>query len=102
MEGRPGGGFRFSDRLAGQDVLFRDDNVDVGPLRTALLQRFTGRVTTVADINRFVLVDTPYRETHWNRKVMVPLEREGRVEVVTSPRKRAYSFPNGTVVRFLA
>jgi three-Cys-motif partner protein len=28
----PGGGFRFSDRLAGQDVLFRDDTVDVGPL----------------------------------------------------------------------
>jgi hypothetical protein len=33
---------------------------------------------------------------------MAPLEREGRVEVVTSPHKRAYSFPNGTVVRFLA
>jgi hypothetical protein len=83
-------------------VLFRDDTVDVGPLRTALLQRFTGRVTTVAEINQFVLVDTPYRETHWKRKVMVPLEREGRVEVVASPRKRAYSFPDGTVVRFLA
>lgn len=98
----PGGGFRFSDRLAGQDVLFRDDNVDVGPLRTALLQHFAGRVTTVADINRFVLVDTPYRESHWNRKVMVPLENEGRVKVVSSPRKKGYGFPKGTVVRFLA
>ena len=98
----PGGGLRFSDRLAGQDVLFRDDNVDVGPLRTALLRHFASKVTTVADINRFVLVDTPYRESHWKTKVMVPLEQEGRVEVVTSPRKRAYSFPTGTVVRFLA
>jgi hypothetical protein len=98
----PGGGFRFSDRLAGQDVLFRDDNVDVGPLRTALLQHFAGRVATVADINRFVLVDAPYRESHWNRKVMGPLEKEGRVEVVTSSRKKGYGFPKGTVVRFLA
>ena len=48
-------------------MLFRDDNVDVGPLRTALLQQFAGRVATVDDINRFVLVDTPYRESHWNR-----------------------------------
>jgi hypothetical protein len=98
----PGGGLRFSDRLAGQDVLFRDDAVDVGPLRSALLHQFAGRVATVADIEHFVLVETPYRASHWNRKVMVPLEREGRVEVVTSPRKRAYSFPEGTVVRFLA
>jgi hypothetical protein len=47
-------------------------------------------------------LDTPSRESHWKRKVMVPLEREGRVEVVASPRKRVYSFPDGTVVRFLA
>jgi three-Cys-motif partner protein len=98
----PGGGFRFSDRLAGQDVLFRDDAVDVGPLRRALLQRFTGQVTAVAEINHFVLVDTPYRASHWNRKVMAPLEREGRVQVVASTRKKAYTFPEGTVVRFLA
>jgi three-Cys-motif partner protein len=98
----PGGGFRFSDRFAGQDVLFRDDTLDVGPLRTALLERFVGRVATVDDINRFVLVETPYRESHWNRKVMVPLEREGRVQVVASPRKKGYGFPKGTVVRFLA
>src|SRR5262249_44610615 len=36
----PGGGYRFSDRLAGQDILFDESVMVTGPLREALLRHF--------------------------------------------------------------
>jgi three-Cys-motif partner protein len=96
----PGAGIRFSDRFAGQEVLFAGENVDVAPLRRALLRRFAGCQVSVDEINRFVLRETPYRESDWNQRVLRPLEQEGRLQVVTSPRRRPFTFPKGTVVRF--
>lgn len=96
----PGGGIRFSDRFAGQEVLLAGENRDVAPLRKALLQRFAGRQISIAEINRFVLLETPYRESDWNQRVLKPLEKEGRIQVVTSPRQRRFVFPRGTIVRF--
>jgi three-Cys-motif partner protein len=96
----PAGGLQFSDRLAGQDVLFGGSDVDTAPLRTALLEHFAGQEVTVGAIEEFTLVQTPYAASHWNRKVLAPLEKEAVIEVAASPRKKRYTFPAGTVVRF--
>jgi hypothetical protein len=42
----PGGGITFSDRLAGQEVLFSGAGVDLVPLRQALLKKFPARRST--------------------------------------------------------
>jgi three-Cys-motif partner protein len=94
-----GGGTRFSDRLAGQEVLLAGDAVDVGPLRTAMLHRFAGHRTTVDQVEEFVLADTPYAASHYKRQVLRPLEETGRVEIL-SPRGRRFTYPEGTVLRF--
>lgn len=96
----PGGGVKFMDRLAGQDVLFGGANLDTGPLRSALLAEFAGKEVSVAAIGRFVLVSTPYGKNHWKR-VLRDLEDEGLLEA-TTPRSRRLTFPDGTRVRFFA
>jgi three-Cys-motif partner protein len=95
----PGGGIAFSDRLGGQEILFGGANVDLHPLRQALLDRFVGTTVRAESVREYVLADTPYADTHWNRGALVPLEKEGRIEVVTSRAKR-YTFPPGTRIRF--
>lgn len=95
----PGNGNVFFDRLAGEDVLFQPEP-NFGPLREALLREFRGRTVAVEDIHQFVVVNTPYAGSHWNRKVLNPLEKEGLVEVITSPRLKRFTFPPGTVVHF--
>ena len=93
-------GIQFSDRFHDQEVLFTGRNVDVAPLRTALVQHYAGRNVRVEEIVRFVLTETPYAAGHWNRLVLSPLEREGAITVTASPRKKRFTFPEGTVVRF--
>jgi len=94
----PGGGYRFSDRLAGQDVLFSEDFLDVGPLRREILAHFARMEVDVAVVERYVLTDTPYRETHLRKHVLKPLEEEGIITVIRQPGRR--QFPSGTRIRF--
>ena len=95
----PGGGIQFLDRFAGQSVLFQGDAVDVGPLRSALLARFSAQEVGVEEINEYVVADTPYASSHWKQRVLKPLEKDGLIEV-TTPRKRRLTYPAGTRVRF--
>lgn len=94
----PGGGYRFSDRLAGQDVLFAEDLLNVGPLRSELLAHFTGMEVDVDVVERYVLTNTPYRETHLRKPVLKPLEDESVITVIRQPKRR--QFPSGTRIRF--
>lgn len=96
----PGSGCRFSDRFAGQDVLFGGADVDTGPLAAALKARFAGQDVSVADVEVFTLTETPYSASHWNRRTLVPMEKSGQIRVVSSQRSKNYTYPPGTIVRF--
>lgn len=93
----PGGGYTFSDRLAGQDVLFAEDMLDLTPLRSDLLATFSGQTVEVTALEEHVLVATPYRVPHL-RPVLGPLEKSGDVTVMREPGRR--QFPEGTRIRF--
>jgi hypothetical protein len=94
----PTGGTRFSDRLAGQDVMFTEDNVMTGPLRRAIMSEFRGKRVTVNAVEHFVLAETPYRETHYKKQVLKPLQDEG---LLTAPNQKKFgTFPAGTELVF--
>jgi hypothetical protein len=60
----PGGGNTFSDRLAGEQVLFVLDP-DLRPLRDALLRHYVGAShVVVGDIIQYALIHTPFRRAH--------------------------------------
>lgn len=92
----PGGGYNFSDRLAGQDVLFEGDG-NAGVLRADLIRVFSGQTVSVETLEHHVLTNTPFRETHL-RKVLGPLENEAAIEVHRAPKAR--QFPPGTTITF--
>lgn len=93
----PGGDYRFSDRLAGQTILFIEENLEVGPLRRMLLKSFAGQTATIEEIERFTTIHTPYKKTHLRSPVLTPLEKEGAIQV-QRPGKRG--FPAGTTIIF--
>lgn len=93
----PGGDFRFSDRLAGQTVLFIEDLLDTGPLRKALLAEFAGRTVTIDQLEEFTIVRTPYKKSHLRRPVLTPLEKNGEIQV---KRPGKSGFPSGTEISF--
>ncbi|MGB8946178.1 MAG: three-Cys-motif partner protein TcmP [Streptomyces sp.] len=93
----PGGGYQFSDRLVGQDVLFTESEVNTDPLRKAILEKYAGRRVSITALEQFTLIYTPYRKTHLRRPVLTPLEREGVIRVDRPGRS---GFPDGTWVTF--
>jgi three-Cys-motif partner protein len=94
----PGGGYCFSDLLAGQDVLFSEDWLAEQPLQEELMAHFTGMEVDVRVLENYVLTSTPYRETHLRKHALKPLEKSGAITVIREPRKR--QFPPGTRIRF--
>jgi three-Cys-motif partner protein len=93
----PGGGNTFSDRLAGQDVLFTLDP-DLRPLRDHLLRHYADwEGVSIDTLEWHTILSTPYRETHV-RPVLRKLEKEGGIQVNRPPGKT--QFTNGVTIDF--
>jgi three-Cys-motif partner protein len=86
----PGGGNTFSDRLAGENVLFMIDP-DLTRLRKELLRHFAGQHgVAVPDIEWYTLLHTPYRKKHV-RDTLKPMEADGAIQVNRPPGRRQFS-----------
>jgi three-Cys-motif partner protein len=95
------GGNFFSDAAAKdpQQQLFAA-GPDFDLVRRLITERFRRETCTVEDVEQFVLEETPFRETHFKTQVLAPMEKEGLLRVMSSPRKRAFSYPEGTQLQF--
>jgi three-Cys-motif partner protein len=93
----PTGEFRYSSRLGGQDVLFAEKS-EVDPLISAMQEAFTDRTVPIADVESFVIRDTPYRMPHV-RQALRALESQDQIHV--SGRTRRGTYPEGTTITFL-
>jgi len=95
----PGGGYEFSDRLAGQPVLFEDE-ANTGPLQDELTQKFAGRTVLVQDVRQYVIRETPFHSGQVKVKTLKPMQQAGRILSPNQVRKG--TFPNGTLIEFPA
>lgn len=93
----PSGEYRFEDRLAGQDVLFGDENA-TGPLRDHLLEHYAGQTVPIQQIVNHVVADTPFHEGQIKRKTLAPMQRENLIDAVGQQRR--CQFPDGVSVVF--
>lgn len=98
------GRFQFSDAAnnPNQSLLF-----EVEPryslLKKYIVEQFAGKEVSVEEIERFVLISTPFRETHFKRQILKPMEeaKPPEIRVVSSNlQRRKGSFPEGTRVKF--
>jgi three-Cys-motif partner protein len=93
----PGSGSVFSDRLAGEEVLFTLDP-DLTPLANDFVRTFRGEARVpVSTLRRRAVLDTPYRETHVI-PVLKQLEAARRI-VVHRSKKTGYD-QNTTFIEF--
>jgi three-Cys-motif partner protein len=99
----PVNGRCYRDRTdLGQELLPIKLEPDVRGLRAALLDRFAGRPSSITEVEIFTDQYTRYlSERHLKRHTLLPMEKEGLVEVISEPRERHKGqFPAGCVLRF--
>lgn len=82
------GEFRFSDATNPLQATLFSPAPDFDALSREIVGRFAGTETTVGEVEHFVLAETPYRETHYKKQVLAPLERDGKVRPVSPPTGR--------------
>jgi hypothetical protein len=68
------GEFTFSDATDLNQMVLFGAEPQYDHLRRQILARFAGRVATVGEIEEFVLTETAFRETHYRRQILKPLE----------------------------
>jgi three-Cys-motif partner protein len=95
------GEFRFSDATDPNQLVLFEKAPKLAALQACVLVAFSSKEVSVADIERFVVVDTAFRETHY-KGILKALEKEGRLKVVHAPPGRKIgTFPDpGIVIRF--
>lgn len=98
------GAFQFSDATYNPDqaVLF-----ELGPnfveLKKLLLGNFKGKTVSVKEIENFILTQTPFRETHYKRQILAPMEKahSPKIKVKCKSNRRQGTFSNDCLIEFL-
>jgi three-Cys-motif partner protein len=96
------GEFRFSDATDPKQLVLFEKAPNLPALRARVLAKFSGKEVSVSDIERFVLVETAFRGTHY-KGILKALEKDaGLLKVIkAAPGRRAGTFGDpGMVVRF--
>jgi three-Cys-motif partner protein len=98
----PWGDYAFRAGRAGQLTLgLRPESIDFSPLQAELTQRFGGQTVTIRRVQDFIRSDeTGYTSSHLKRHALAPMEKDGRITVVSSKRKTRRGYPDGTTLRF--
>jgi three-Cys-motif partner protein len=95
------GEFRFSDATDPNQLVLFEKAPNLPSLQAGLLAAFSGKEASVGDIEKFVLVETAFRETHYKR-ILTALERAGQMKIINAaPGRRIGTFADPLmVVRF--
>jgi len=97
--------FQFSDATHDPDqpMLF-EMKPDYSRLKRILLQNFKGKSVSITELEKFILAKTPFRETHYKRQILAPMEKKQPPEIEVKcqePRRRVGTFSSRCTVRFL-
>jgi len=99
------GSFQFSDATYNPDqsMLFEiEPNYKL--LEETILRKFKGKSVSIEELEYFVLTQTPFRESHFKRQILAPMEKKQPPEIQVEcpePRRKVGTFPSPCTVRFL-
>jgi GMT-like protein len=95
------GEFRFSDATDPNQLVLFEKAPSLPTLQARIVTEFSGKDVSVGDIEKFVVVETAFRETHY-KSILKALEKAAALKVIkASPNRRAGTFGAARmVVRF--
>jgi three-Cys-motif partner protein len=96
--------FQFSDATynLSQPVLFEIEP-DYSQLKKILLKEFKNKSVSITEIENFILTQTPFRETHYKKQILGPMEKSQppEIKVKCEGKRKKGTFPLRCIVEFL-
>jgi len=98
------GMYRFSDMTDPHQITLFEPEPNYQELKKMIVNKFKGTTATIEEIEEFVVIETPFRETHFKQKILKKMEYANppEIEIVDTNRGRRGTYPPGTVIRFLS
>ena len=95
------GEFTFSDATNPNQLVLFAKQPAFAVLWQQIVARFAGRQATVGEVEEFVLAETAFRETHYKRQVLKPMElaEPPDLEAIDPPQGRKRGTYGGPAVR---
>ena len=98
------GSFQFSDATynPNQPFLF-EIKPNYNELKKVLLKEFKNKSVSVAKLESFILTQTPFRETHYKRQILVPMEKQQppEIKVKSLEKRKKGTFTADYIIEFL-
>jgi hypothetical protein len=92
------GEFRFTDATDPNQLVLFEKAPNLPALQARVIAEFSGREASINDIEKFVLVETAFRETHY-KGILKALERTGQMKIVNAaPGRKIGTFPDPQIV----
>jgi hypothetical protein len=92
------GEFRFSDATDPSQLVLFEKVPNLAVLQARLIAAFSGKAVSVANIEKFVLVETAFRETHY-KGILKTLEKAGRLTINSAaPGRKIGTFADPQMV----
>ena len=91
------GEFRFSDASNPLQLVMFEHEPQFDVLKSQIISRFQGQETTIGAIEEFVVSETAFRETHYKKQILGPLEKSqppGLIVIDPPAKRRPGDFPN--------
>jgi three-Cys-motif partner protein len=95
----PSGNFVFRDKTNPDQLVLFELEPDLTPLKNQLLRNFAGKTASIEEIERYVLIETPFLKSHIRQKTLAPLEKKGVIQV-SRPNGSRKGFIEGTKILF--
>jgi len=92
--------FETCDNTVEQCITEYTISTKVDELKDVLISEFSNKTVRVEEIIDFVEKETIFHKGHIKMRTLKPLEVDGVIEVIKSPRKRNFMYPNGTIIKF--
>jgi three-Cys-motif partner protein len=98
----PTGMFQFSDRTDFRQKVLFEPVPNYEHLKNLILTEFKGKTILVEELEEFILAKTPYRETHYKKQILKPMEEAAppEIEVIAKLGRRRGTYPPGTLIKF--
>jgi len=93
------GEFRFSDATDPNQLVLFEKTPNLPALRAQLIAEFSGKDASIGDIEKFVVAETAFRETHY-KGILKTLEKDAALKIIhAAPNRKAGTFgdPDMTV-----
>ena len=95
------GEFQFSDRTDRFQTVLLKREPNYAQLKNMILERFKGKVVKIEVLEDYIVEETAFRETHFKKQILIPMEEACPPEIIIYNRKRRKTYPDGCSIKFL-